>query len=59
MTTKITRTGGIKYGMKSVHLRPSGGPAIERGRTKRIAIKIRHPVEVITDLKVASSLIAS
>ena len=45
--------------MNSVQLMPSGGPAIESGRTNSIARKIRQPVDVMTDLKLASSLIDS
>ncbi len=45
--------------MKSVHFRPSEGPAIDKGKMNSKARRIKQPVEVITDLKVASSLIDS
>ncbi len=38
---------------------PSGGPAMASGRRMSAARKTMQPVEVMTDLKVASSLIDS
>ena len=58
-TAKITSTGRMTYGMKSVQLRPSDGPARASGRMTRAPRRIMQPVEVMTDLKFASSLMVS